>query len=98
DVLIAGGNGGVGGVELYHPGTGTFAGGLCSTLATREYHTATRLPSGKVLIAGGYYVGYLSSAVLYDPSTGLCTNTTGAMTALRARHTATLLGAGRVLI
>ena len=32
-------------------------------------HTATLLPSGKVLAAGGYYnhrFGYLSSAELYD--------------------------------
>ncbi len=42
------------------------------SLATARYaHTATLLPNGKVLVAGGFNVsGYLSSAELYDPASG----------------------------
>jgi hypothetical protein len=37
----------------------------------REIHTATLLPSGKVLVAGGFGSGGATiSAELYDPATG----------------------------
>ena len=81
------------------PGTFTQTGNLT---VPREFHTATLLPNGKVLIAGGYSYGpgqssAWASAELYDPASGTFT-TTDAMTAARSRHTATLLPNGKVLI
>jgi N-acetylneuraminic acid mutarotase len=70
-----------------------------SLITARFNHTATLLPNGKVLIAGGNTnnTSYLASAELYDPATGTCTNT-GSMLVARARHTATLLNNGKVLV
>src|ERR1041384_3060978 len=58
-------------------------------------YTATLLPNGKVLVAGGYPSG--TSAEVYDPATGTWA-ITGALRAVRADHTATLLPNGKVLV
>ncbi|AUX46017.1 uncharacterized protein SOCE26_075200 [Sorangium cellulosum] len=64
----------------------------------RHGHTATLLPSGQVLVAGGNgYDGYLASAELYDPMNDTWTRT-GAMSGPREGHTATLLPSGQVLV
>ena len=64
----------------------------------REFHTATLLPDGKVLAAGGAGPGFvLASAELYDPATGAW-GLTGSMNRARASHTATRLPDGRVLV
>ena len=66
--------------------------------AARQEHTATLLPSGKVLVSGGYGSGsFLSSAELYDPATGTWSST-GSLATARSCHTATLLPSGKVLV
>ena len=76
---------------------GTFAPTGSMTIA-RSGHTATLLPSGKLLIAGGYTGStVLANAELYDPLTGTFART-GDMTTARAGHTAVLLPNGKVLI
>lgn len=63
----------------------------------RTGHTATLLSNGKVLIAGGYNGGYLSSAELYDPAANSFIPVK-AMNAARSGHVATLLPNGKVLL
>jgi len=67
-------------------------------ITARANHTATLLPSGKVLIAGGSDgMQPLANAELYDPALKTFT-ATGRMAKARMAHTATLLLDGRVLI
>ena len=66
----------------------------------RHYHTATLLPNGEVLVAGGTsndLITSLASAELYDPIARTWT-VTGSMTTARGIHTATLLPSGQVLV
>ncbi|MGA9771476.1 MAG: kelch repeat-containing protein [Blastocatellia bacterium] len=68
--------------------------------ARRLGHTATLLPSGKVLVAGGTVrdpVSAHNSAEIYDPATGAWSST-GPMTTPRFFHKATLLPSGKVLV
>ena len=68
------------------------------TIARRS-QSATLLPSGLVLIAGGMdaHSNGLASAELYDDQTGTFRGT-GSMTTARAWHSATALSDGRVLV
>ena len=62
----------------------------------RDFHTATLLRNGVVLVAGGSS-GISPSAELYDPASGTWT-ATGSLNTVRAAHTATLLRNGMVLV
>lgn len=79
--------------ERFDPEGGVFkAAGNMAT--ARMGHTATLLPSGKVLVAGAKDS---ASAELFDSNTATFT-ATGDMNVARGEHTATLLDNGKVLI
>jgi N-acetylneuraminic acid mutarotase len=90
--------------ELFDPATGTwaFTGDM---VVVRLGHTATLLPNGRVLVAGGDVYAYsrntrgeeLSAAELYDPAAGSWAATTS-MHVARDDPTATLLPDGKVLV
>jgi Kelch motif/Galactose oxidase, central domain len=64
----------------------------------REFHTATSLADGRVLVAGGSLCcPTLVDAELFDPTTGTW-SATGSMTTARRFHTASLLADGNVLV
>ena len=73
--------------------------GTGSLITGRYGHTATLLPGGKVLVAGGSGLqqSFLASAELYDPTTGSWTNT-GPLNIGRYNHTSTLLPDGQILV
>src|SRR5215470_7178572 len=88
--------------ELYNPTTGTWSP-TGSTSVGRFGGTATRLPDGRVLVAGGGACSINSCtefgtrAELYDPTTGTW-SPTGSTSVGRVGGTATLLPDGQVLV
>ncbi len=112
-VLVCGGTGDVpdteptsllASAEIYHPkqngkgGSWTVVGSMNEA---RRGHSATLLPTGKVLVAGGQgagnYPDILASAELFDPVRGAWVPA-GSMNEVRYGHTATLLPNGKVLV
>src|SRR5580765_519704 len=67
---------------------------VSSMSVARKLDTATLLPDGRALIAGGFF---LTSAEIFDSRTGNWTMT-GPMTTNRYGSTATLLANGKVLV
>jgi WD40 repeat protein len=80
--------------------SGTFVN-TGSLAVGHDSHTATLLPNGKVLVAGGVNgpgdQTASASAELYDPASGTWT-ATGSLVTARYVHTATLLSNGKVLV
>jgi hypothetical protein len=102
--MVAGGfdfnNGALDSAELYDPTTGLWTATGSMTTARSGHPTATLLPNGQVLMAGGLGddgVTTLASAELYNPVTGVWT-ATGSMATARSVHTETLLPNGQVLL
>ncbi len=103
-VLVAGGGNGsypfpaLASAELYDPAGNSWAP-AASLAAGRQFHTATLLPSGQVLVAGGAddNADDLASAELYDPA-GNSWSAAASLGTGRASHTATLLPSGQVLV
>lgn len=83
--------------ELYDARARRFraAGRMASV---RAGHTATLLPNGRVLLAGGWNGSrQLTTAEVYDPATRTF-RAAGSLAQARGGHTATLLRDGRVLL
>jgi N-acetylneuraminic acid mutarotase len=83
--------------EIYDPGSATwsYTGNLA---AIRDGHTATLLPSGRVLVTGGVHFSTMNGAELYDPVSGTWIPTANVSTPRFYGHTATLLSDGKVLV
>ena len=101
NVLITGGSdsGGfpIASVEIYNPVSN--ARSNATSLGTgRRHHTATRLPSGKVLVAAGIGSNYLNTAEVYDPVANSWAPAGNTLTNAFSRHSATLMASGKVLV
>ncbi len=83
--------------EIFDPSTGRWSN-TGSLNVGHVGHTATLLPSGEVIVAGGGgSLGAIQSAELYDASSALW-RITAALNIARAFHTATLLQNGTALV
>lgn len=89
---------------LFNPSTGSFSAAGSLQVARPLGATASLLPNGMVLVAGGASGGFynrvfVGSTVceLFDPATNTF-SPTGSLLAYRYGHSATVLSSGRVLI
>jgi hypothetical protein len=85
--------------EIWDPSIQRTRRTLNDMTEARMWQTATLLPNGKILVAGGYGLSYsgTNSADLFDPVSQTFSRT-GIMNSVRFSHTATLLPNGLVLI
>jgi RHS repeat-associated protein len=102
-LLLIGGQGPSGpesGLSVFDPGTQTSVRLHARLREGRAWHTATILPTGAILVAGGIGVDgrAVATAERFDLATETLTPIDVPGAAARARHTATLLTDGRVLL
>jgi hypothetical protein len=97
DVLVVSGTT----AEVFNPYSNVSAP-TGAPLYARTKHTATALPSGKVLVAGGWIgsapLYWRRTAEVYDQATGTWTATSNTLSTPRGNHTATVLDSGKVLV
>jgi Kelch motif/Galactose oxidase, central domain len=86
--------------ESYDPSAGTWSAAANMMSSPRAGATATLLPSGMILIAGGFDATEkaLNTAELFNPADGTFVATDNTMTDPRAFHVANLLLDGKVLL
>lgn len=83
-------------LRIIHNSSGWNSTGLLSQ--ARGQHTASLLPNGKIMVAGGTDgTVTLASAELLDPSTSTWVSA-GTMTYSRSNHTATMMPNGNILV
>jgi hypothetical protein len=109
EVLVAGGlsnnnTGSFNTAELYNPAAATFTLTNGTLNTARGAHTATLLPDGTVLLAGGFNCpppscgnDILATAEVYNPASGTFTNT-GSLITGRWQDAAIALNDGTVLV
>lgn len=88
-------------VEVYDPNTGTFSA-LGTIQLPRRNHSATLLPDGKILVAGGWtgtspIPPSTPNMEIFDPATGT-SEYIGDMAVARADHRVAALSNGQVII
>ncbi len=85
--------------ELYNPGSGRWSTAGTPLSVGRAEHSATLLPNGQVVVAGGWndQSGTLGSTEIYNPGTNNW-QTLASLNSARLTHTATLLPSGQVLV
>jgi hypothetical protein len=98
-VLVAGGQSSnlvapTNSAEVYDPIADTWSATGSMSSARNQSFTATPLPTGDVVVAGGDSAG---TSEVYSPTAGTW-STLLVMTTARVRHTATLLSNGQVLV
>jgi hypothetical protein len=90
-------------IQVSPPPPPVDSGEVLQMHTARYGHTATLLPNGSVLIAGGAHLNdggptvYLTAAELYNPSKESLAQT-GSLRFARFAHTASLLSSGKVLL
>ncbi|MGO8671097.1 MAG: Kelch repeat-containing protein [Capsulimonadaceae bacterium] len=86
--------------DLFDETSGTFLPSHGRMATPRDFATATLLPDGRVLVAGGYNteLGTLSTAEVYDPATDRFTLLSSQMSTGRELFTATPLNDGSILM
>jgi hypothetical protein len=82
--------------EIFDPNSNTFTA-TGPMVNRRSLHTATLLPTGKVLLAGSYNTLEQQTAEIFDPATNAFT-AAPQMTTKRAEHSAVPLTNGNILI